>query len=110
MVLFIITVLVITSAILHIRSDYKQTTYQTYIFKPLTISLIILIAIIQTVEVSSVYQYLIISGLFFALIGDLLLMLPADRFLYGLACFLVTHIFYISAFLVIQVFHQIIYI
>jgi len=99
MILFFVTILVIISAILHIHADYKKQRYQTYIFKPLTISLIILIGIIQTAEVSSVYQYLIISGLAFALIGDILLMLPSDRFLYGLSCFLVTHIFYILAFI-----------
>ncbi len=99
MLLFIVTILVIISAILHIHADYKKQRYQTYIFKPLTISLIILIGIIQTAEVSSVYRYLIISGLVFALIGDIFLMLPSDRFLYGLSCFLVTHIFYILAFI-----------
>ena len=99
MILFIVTILVLISAILHIQADYKKKRYQTYLFKPLTISLIILIGIIQTPEVSSVYRYLIISGLFFALIGDIFLMLPSDRFLYGLSCFLVTHIFYILAFI-----------
>ncbi|MBW1812978.1 MAG: lysoplasmalogenase, partial [Deltaproteobacteria bacterium] len=84
MILFIVTILVIISAILHIHADYKKLRYQTYIFKPLTISLIILIGIIQSAEVSSVYRYLILSGLAFALIGDIFLMLPSDRFLYGL--------------------------
>ncbi|MBW1642092.1 MAG: lysoplasmalogenase [Deltaproteobacteria bacterium] len=99
MILFIVTILVIISAILHIHADHKKRRYQTYIFKPLTISLIILIGIIQSAEVSSVYRYLIVSGLAFALIGDIFLMLPSDRFLYGLFCFLVTHIFYIFAFI-----------
>jgi len=99
MILFTITILVLIFAFLHIHADYKKQRYRTYIFKPLTISLIILIGIIQTAEVSSVYRYLIISGLVFALIGDIFLMLPSDRFLYGLSCFLVTHIFYILAFI-----------
>ena len=99
MILFIVTILVIIFAILHIHADYKKRRFQTYIFKPLTISLIILIGIIQPAKVSSVYRYLILSGLFFALIGDIFLMLPSDRFLYGLSCFLVTHIFYIFAFI-----------
>ena len=99
MILSIVTILVVISAILHIRADYKKQRYQTYIYKPLTISLIVLIGIIQTAEVSSVYRYLIISGLAFALMGDIFLMLPSDRFLYGLASFLVTHIFYILAFI-----------
>jgi uncharacterized membrane protein YhhN len=99
MILFIVTIIVIISAILHIHADHKKQRYQSYILKPLTMSLIILIGIIQTAEVSSVYQYLIISGLVCALIGDIFLMLPFDRFLYGLSCFFVTHIFYILAFI-----------
>jgi len=99
MILYTVTSLVIISAILHIRADSKKQLYQTYIFKPLTISLIVLIGIIQSAEVSSVYRYLILSGLVFALIGDIFLMLPSDRFLSGLSCFLVTHIFYILAFI-----------
>ena len=99
MILFIVTIFVIISAILHIHADFKKQRYLTYIFKPLTISLIILIAIIQTAEISSVYRYLIISGLVFALMGDIFLMLPSDRFLYGLSCFFVTHILYILAFI-----------
>jgi uncharacterized membrane protein YhhN len=99
MILFIVTILVIITAIIHIYADYKKQHYQTYIFKPLTISLIILIGVIQTAEVSAVYRYLIISGLVFSLIGDIFLMLPSDRFIYGLSCFLVTHIFYILAFI-----------
>ena len=99
MIIFFVTISVIIVAILHIHADYKKQRYQTYIFKPLAISLIILIGIIQSTEVSSVYRYLIVSGLIFALIGDIFLMLPSDRFLYGLSCFLITHIFYILAFI-----------
>ncbi|MGD9899383.1 MAG: lysoplasmalogenase [Calditrichaceae bacterium] len=99
MILSILTILAVFSGLLHIHADYRQKIYQTYIFKPLTIVLIILIAFIQTAEVSSVYRYLIIAGLFFALAGDIFLMLPSDRFLSGLSCFLVTHVFYILAFI-----------
>jgi uncharacterized membrane protein YhhN len=99
MLILITTICVLISAILHIRADYKKQRYQIYFFKPLTIGLIILICIFQSVEVSSVYQYLIISGLFFALIGDIFLMLPSNRFLYGLFSFLITHILYIIAFI-----------
>ncbi|MGD9487231.1 MAG: lysoplasmalogenase [Calditrichaceae bacterium] len=99
MILSAISVLVIITAILHIIADYKKQRYQTYIFKPLTIGLIILIAFIQPAEVSPAYRYLIIAGLFFAFIGDIFLMLPSDRFLFGLSSFFVTHVFYIVAFL-----------
>jgi uncharacterized membrane protein YhhN len=45
---------------------------------------------------------LILIGLVFSLVGDIFLMLPGDRFLWGLAAFLVAHLFYISGFLIDQ--------
>jgi uncharacterized membrane protein YhhN len=41
---------------------------------------------------------MIVAGLLFSLAGDVLLMLPSDRFAAGLASFLVAHLFYIAAF------------
>ena len=99
MIIFLISISVLIFAVLHIYADYKKQRYLTYIFKPITIGLIMVIGIIQPAEVSDTYRYLILSGLFFALIGDIFLMLPSDRFLYGLSCFLITHIFYILAFI-----------
>ncbi len=46
------------------------------------------------------YKILIISGLLFSLIGDLLLIFPEHYFKNGLIAFLIGHIFYIAAFLV----------
>lgn len=43
-------------------------------------------------------RWLIIVGLTFGLAGDILLLPRVDRFLYGLAAFLVGHGFYIAAF------------
>lgn len=37
-------------------------------------------------------------GLFFSLLGDVLLMLPEERFIPGLAAFLAAHLFYIAGF------------
>jgi uncharacterized membrane protein YhhN len=99
LIIFFITVSVLISAALHIQADYKKQLYKTYFFKPLTICLVILIGFIQPSEVSSVYRYLIIVGLIFSLMGDIFLMLPTDRFLYGLSGFFVAHIFYIAAFI-----------
>ena len=47
---------------------------------------------------------MIISGLAFSMLGDMMLMLPADKFLHGLASFLVAHIFYLIAFISDSVF------
>lgn len=98
MIIHIIPVLAIISAILHIRADSKQLTKQTYIFKPLTLVLIILFSIFQVPEVSIFYKMMIIYGLAFSMLGDIMLMLPTDKFLHGLASFLIAHVFYIIAF------------
>ena len=45
------------------------------------------------------YAPLIAGGLAFALLGDILLMLPEDRFVLGIASFAVTHLIYIAAFI-----------
>jgi alkenylglycerophosphocholine hydrolase len=44
------------------------------------------------------YRGLIVLGLSFSLAGDILLVLPANRFLAGLAAFLLAHVAYIAAF------------
>ena len=44
------------------------------------------------------YGLLVLVGLGFSLVGDVLLMLESDYFVYGLASFLVAHGFYIAAF------------
>lgn len=46
------------------------------------------------------YTVLVMAGLAFSLAGDLLLELPGDLFVPGLAAFLVGHLFYNAAFLV----------
>lgn len=86
------------SAIIYIVGDFQKSTTLKYIFKPLTTILIIVLAFFQQSEVSETYKYLIIIGLFLSLFGDVFLMLPSDKFVQGLASFLVAHIFYIWAF------------
>lgn len=86
--------LVIISATIHIWSDYKKRTFLTYIFKPLTMVLIILICLFAT---QTKYRNLILIGLFFSLAGDIFLMLNSTHFTKGLFAFLIAHIFYIAA-------------
>lgn len=70
-----------------------------YVYKPLTTVLIIAVAVFAGMgnEPAS-YRWLIIVGLVFSLAGDVFLMLPRDRFIAGLASFLVAHLFYVTAF------------
>lgn len=87
------------SAILHIRAEYTGPPYQIYIFKPLTMVFILLIALGWAKKSLSFYAYMILVGLLFSIAGDCFLMLPSDLFLQGLASFLIAHLFYIFAFI-----------
>jgi uncharacterized membrane protein YhhN len=77
--------------------SYRQPDPGYYLFKPLT-TLLILGLVIQAGSGISAYRVLIGGGLIFSILGDILLMLPADRFQTGLGAFLVTHLLYIFAF------------
>jgi len=103
--LWIIGLGVFVSAVLHIHADYSNRRVRSYIFKPLTTLLIILFAYLQIIEVSILYRNLILAGLVFSLAGDIFLMLPGDKFIAGLASFLVAHIFYIAAFVSVSGWH-----
>lgn len=94
---FTLLLLVIISAAIHIRAEYRGPRQQIYIFKPLTMLLIGLMAILGQ-GAPPVYKYLILIGLLFSLMGDIFLMLPSDRFVAGLVAFLIAHLFYIGAF------------
>ncbi len=99
MPLIVISFIAVTiSAIIHIRAEYRGPRRNVYIFKPLTTSLIILTALLLPASVPAPYKLLIILGLIFSLGGDIFLMLPNDRFIFGLVSFLIGHIFYIVAF------------
>jgi uncharacterized membrane protein YhhN len=96
--LAIISSLVIISALLHLRAEYRGPKRNAYLFKPLTMILIILIAWRTKNAVSEFYRYAIIIGLVCSLVGDIFLMLPGDRFIAGLISFLLAHLCYIAAF------------
>jgi uncharacterized membrane protein YhhN len=98
MLVAILTVLACASATLTILAAYQGRRLTLYLFKPLTIVFIILIALESNFAVSPFYRYAIIAGLLFSLAGDIFLMLPRDRFIQGLISFLVAHLFYIAAF------------
>ena len=97
MLIIIALIWVILSAGLHIRAHYFGPQYQEYIFKPLTMIFILMIAA-SGQGPSPLYKCLIMTGLVFSLAGDIFLMLPSDRFIPGLVSFLSAHLFYIAAF------------
>lgn len=67
-------------------------------FKPITTVLILVIALLPGSFASDPYARLIAIGLIFCLFGDILLVLPHDRFLFGLGAFLIGLLFYALAF------------
>src|SRR3989442_1606771 len=98
MLIILLTTLAIASATITIIADDSGQRRNVYIFKPLTMVFIILIALAKTPGDLSLYKNMIILGLFCSLIGDIFLMLPSDEFIPGLVSFLIAHLFYIIAF------------
>jgi len=94
----LLSLLVLGSAALNIRAEYRVHRRQVYLFKPLTTVLILLIAARAIGPTSPLYKCLIIAGLGCSLAGDVFLMLPADRFVASLVSFLAAHLCYIAAF------------
>ncbi|MEE9495595.1 MAG: lysoplasmalogenase, partial [Desulfobacterales bacterium] len=94
----LLTFLGAVSATLHIWAEYNGPQFQIYLFKPLTMIFILLIALEKANEMRRFYGYAIVAGLLFSLAGDIFLMLPSDQFISGLISFLVAHLFYIAAF------------
>jgi uncharacterized membrane protein YhhN len=81
---------------------YFGPAWQVYLFKPLTTTLVIVLAADTALRGHGSprrYASLIIAGLMCSLVGDVLLMLPSDRFAAGLAAFLVAHVCFTGAFL-----------
>ena len=89
---------ILVSALLLIHAEYAGARRRVYFFKPLTTSLILLFALLISPPVTPLYQALIVAGLVFSLGGDIFLMLPNDRFVFGLLSFLMAHLLYIAAF------------
>ncbi len=86
-------------AVLAIRAHYldARRCWQVYVFKPLATLLILALALLLPPD-NAAYQWAIAAGLLFSTAGDVFLMLPRDRFVAGLASFLIAHLFYAWAF------------
>lgn len=81
-----------------IGADVADARAFVYLFKPLATGLILASALVAAPQPSAAYRALIAAGLVLSLVGDVLLMLPANLFAAGLGAFLVAHVFYVSAF------------
>ena len=96
----IFIVLIVVSAALTIAGDYIQPRrpWLIYTFKPGTTALILALVLASGTFMTTPYARWVFIGLLFSLMGDIWLMLPQDRFLYGLASFLVAQLCYAFAF------------
>ncbi|MBS0971053.1 lysoplasmalogenase [Chimaeribacter arupi] len=87
---------VVFSAWLYVDASYRGPDWQRWLFKPITLLLLLLLAL--ETPVLSVYGYLIIMGLVATLLGDALMLLPKSRVMYALGAFFLSHLFYTLSF------------
>jgi len=87
---------VVFSAWLYVDASYRGPDWQRWLFKPVTLLLLLLLAL--ETPVLSVYGYLIIMGLVATLLGDALMLLPKSRVMYALGAFFLSHLFYTLSF------------
>jgi uncharacterized membrane protein YhhN len=97
-VTIVLSFLASVSAILFLRANQWGPKRQEYIFKPLTTILILLIALLAPVPENALYKWAVVFGLALSLAGDIFLLLPQNRFIFGLAAFLIAHICFTLAF------------
>ncbi len=93
------SVLFAASALVTVAAQARGHRAQVYVFKPLSTGLLLLLVTSRPSCFSSTYAIAILAGLFFSLVGDVLLMLPSDNFRAGLFAFLLAHVCYAFAFL-----------
>ena len=93
-----LAVSVVISALITIRAAYSPRRRWFYLFKPLTTILILLMALASPILAGNSYAFWVVIALAFSLGGDIALMLPEERFIWGLVSFLVAHLCFILAF------------
>ena len=86
--------------------EYNKSRFLQYMFKPLTILLILFLPIMSS-QFSWGFNYssLIVAGLFLSMFGDIFLMFSEKYFIPGLIAFLLAHLVYITAFISVDGIH-----
>ncbi|MGP8306831.1 lysoplasmalogenase [Vibrio sp. YIC-376] len=91
-------------AALHVVSIRNGPKWLFYLSKPLPV--LLMIGILFSSEATHLpYAQWILFGLCLSLIGDILLMLPRDKFLLGLIAFCLAHLSYCFSFALISAWH-----
>ncbi|MGI9590764.1 MAG: lysoplasmalogenase [Myxococcota bacterium] len=94
----ILCLLALASAVACIAAYETGHDSAARVFKPLTMVWVLAIALQPSLSTPASYRALVVAGLAFSLAGDVFLMLPTERFVAGLASFLIAHLLYIAAF------------
>ncbi|WP_172731872.1 lysoplasmalogenase [Pluralibacter gergoviae] len=77
---------------LYVDASYRGPVWQRWVFKPVTLILLLLLA--WQAPVFTAVSYLVLAGLCASLVGDALLMLPSQRRLYAIGAFFLSHLLY----------------
>ena len=81
---------------LFVDASYRGPRWQRWVFKPVTLLLLLLLA--WQAPTLNVYSYLILLGLAATLVADCLLLLPEERFMYAIGAFFLSHLLYTLSF------------
>ncbi len=96
----VLSIATLVAAVLGIWGHYttESRRWLAYVFRPLAGILILWLALLGNEAADPRYYWAIAAGLLFALVADILLMVPRDLFVYGLLGFAATHVCFLYAF------------
>ncbi|NBD00233.1 lysoplasmalogenase [Atlantibacter hermannii] len=80
------------SAWLYVDASYRGPAWQRWVFKPVTLLLLLLLA--WQAPMFEALGYLVVAGLLATLVGDTLTLLPRERLLYAIGAFFLSHLLY----------------
>ena len=80
------------SAWLYVDASYRGPAWQRWLFKPVTLLLLLLLA--WQAPMFNAISYLVLAGLCASLVGDALTLLPRERTLYAIGAFFLSHLLY----------------
>ncbi|PWK13349.1 lysoplasmalogenase [Tumebacillus permanentifrigoris] len=95
--MWVLTGLIVGSGLIDLLAIARGWNKARYLWKPATMVLVILLSL-RGADFTNSSESWLVAGLVLSLVGDVLLVLPSDRFLAGLVAFLAAHLCYIAAF------------
>jgi uncharacterized membrane protein YhhN len=99
MIIWVLSIWAFVFGFLAIRAHYKGPRLLVYIFRPITMAIIISLVLEAGSNARPYFRYSIVAGLTISLAGDVFMVLRKKRFLEGLICFLIAQVCYTFAFL-----------